>query len=105
MERESDRPPITPVPAPGGGVDLVISANSKLTIPYTGPFPARVQFECVSQNADTCPLQVQLTGSEIPLRKIKGILQFDLTDSHVGEIILQTASPVTIRNWLMLPGQ
>ena len=96
---------ISPVPAPGGGVDVVIPANSKLTIPFAGPFPARVQFECVSQSPDTCPLRVQLSGSEIPLRKMKGGLQFDLTDSHNSEIVLQTASPVTIRNWLMLPGQ
>ena len=91
-----------PVPASGGGVDLVVSGPGRLIIPYDGPFPARVQFSCGA----ACPLSVSWehdgARSELTLNG-SDARQFELRDAHPGTIVLEVSATVHLRNWLMMP--
>src|SRR5262249_53900051 len=60
LEGAAEGETILPVPAPGGGVDIVVPAPSHLRIPYEDALPVRVQFSCVVPGgaAGNCPIHV-----------------------------------------------
>src|SRR5204863_1409546 len=61
LEAAPDGPPLLAVPAPGGGVDIVVPVPSRVRIPYDNSLPVRVQFSCIDAGgnaAKDCPIRV-----------------------------------------------
>ena len=111
LENASKQEILLPVPAPNGGADLVVPVPSRLTIPYDGPLPARIQFSC-----NECVMRVfySLDGvqTEAQVSQSADTSEFfELHDSRPGIIVLEMGSTGTstgtghasIRNWLVLP--
>ncbi len=111
LESASKQEILLPRPAPDGGLDLVVPVPARLTIPYDGPSPARIQFSC-----NECAMRVFYSRdgvqSEVEVRPSPDLsMFFELHDSSPGTIVLEIgpvgtssdAGHASIRNWLVLP--
>ena len=109
---------LLPVPAPGGGVDIVVPVPNRVRIPYNDALPVRVQFSCIDAGgkaATDCPVRVLIdrdgTQTEAALKTINvdeiPIFAFGVPGTKGQSIVLDfgaaSAGTIKIRNWIMLP--
>jgi 4-amino-4-deoxy-L-arabinose transferase-like glycosyltransferase len=104
---EPDEGVLIPVPAPDGGVDLIVPVPGVLRIPYSGPLPVHVRFSCIGNGTEDCPVRVSYDpaggAQEVTLSRDKDVWTFDLNSPSPGKIVLTVAAKTVLRNWLMLP--
>jgi len=116
LETEEKVGAIIPVPFGTGGVDSVVPVPARISIPYDGPSPLRVQFSCVVGENAECPIRVwdehDFVKTPVTLHKQESAdfyfgLPFAAKRNIVVELETTDHAPslktLTIRNWVMLP--